>query len=216
MLQVCLSGYCIYFTHTLHVFHLDVPYDCNGFQVFSGVLFTCFRSMFKVFQQASDVRWSVVFGCFKSRLGIASILPTFCCIISPDGGRVSIRCRGQVLPNRRRRAPFPSCRLGGTGPAWSMKRSTARGRPNAGDCSDVRTLATKARLVGPYRTEPILFHQLANPVSYVRTNPVPSIGQSGSFNWPCHSHLLHKTDHCDWTSNFHHKEQHRWSEEGAD
>jgi hypothetical protein len=37
MLQVCLSGCSICFTHTLHVFYLDVGYGCNGFQVFSGV-----------------------------------------------------------------------------------------------------------------------------------------------------------------------------------
>ena len=34
MLQVCLSGCCIYFTHTLHVFYLDIAYICNSFQVF--------------------------------------------------------------------------------------------------------------------------------------------------------------------------------------
>jgi len=37
MLQVCLRGCCLCFTHTLHVFYLDVAYGCNGFQVFSGV-----------------------------------------------------------------------------------------------------------------------------------------------------------------------------------
>jgi hypothetical protein len=36
MLQVCLSRCCICFTHTLHVFYLDVAYGSNGFQVFSG------------------------------------------------------------------------------------------------------------------------------------------------------------------------------------
>jgi hypothetical protein len=37
MLQVCLSECCIYFTHMLQVFYLDVVYVCNDFQVFSGV-----------------------------------------------------------------------------------------------------------------------------------------------------------------------------------
>jgi hypothetical protein len=31
MLQVCLSGCCIYFKHMLQVFCLDVAYICNGF-----------------------------------------------------------------------------------------------------------------------------------------------------------------------------------------
>ena len=40
MLQVCLSGCCICFTHMLQVFYLDVAYVCNGFQAF----FRCFCS----------------------------------------------------------------------------------------------------------------------------------------------------------------------------
>jgi hypothetical protein len=31
MLQVCLSGCCICFTHMLQVFYMDVAYVCNGF-----------------------------------------------------------------------------------------------------------------------------------------------------------------------------------------
>ena len=31
MLQVCLSGCCIFYTHMLQVFYLDVTYVCNGF-----------------------------------------------------------------------------------------------------------------------------------------------------------------------------------------
>jgi hypothetical protein len=37
-LQVYLSGCCICFTHMLQVFHMDVAYACNGFQVFLTVL----------------------------------------------------------------------------------------------------------------------------------------------------------------------------------
>jgi hypothetical protein len=44
-------------------------------------------------------------------LSVASLLPNFRCIISvcppPGAGRASIRCRGQVLPNRRCRASPP-------------------------------------------------------------------------------------------------------------
>jgi hypothetical protein len=68
---------------------------------------------------------------FKSKSGVASLLPTFCCIISSDAGRASIRRRGRVLPNRRCHAPFPSCHSGGVGPAWSTKRSATRERPDA-------------------------------------------------------------------------------------
>jgi hypothetical protein len=34
MLQVCLSGCYICFTHILHLFYLDVASGCNVFQVF--------------------------------------------------------------------------------------------------------------------------------------------------------------------------------------
>jgi hypothetical protein len=44
MLQVFLSGYYICFTHTLHVFYLNVACGCHGFQV-------CFKSFFQVFQK---------------------------------------------------------------------------------------------------------------------------------------------------------------------
>jgi hypothetical protein len=34
MLHMCLSGCCICFIHTLHMFYLDVAYGYNNFQVF--------------------------------------------------------------------------------------------------------------------------------------------------------------------------------------
>ena len=51
MLQVCLSGCFICFTHTLHVFYLDVAYGCNGFQVFQkhvSSVSTVFRRMLQL------------------------------------------------------------------------------------------------------------------------------------------------------------------------
>ena len=54
MLQVCLFGCCICFTHMLQMFYLDVAYVYNGFQVFSGVC-EFFRRMFQVFHLSSDV-----------------------------------------------------------------------------------------------------------------------------------------------------------------
>jgi hypothetical protein len=115
------------FTHTLHVFYLDVAYGCNGFQVFSGVFSSVLKACFKCFHCLQTYVATVVFGCFKSRSGVASLLPTFCYIVSPGVGRASIRRHGWVLLNRRRRTPFPSCRSGSSGPAWSAERSAARG-----------------------------------------------------------------------------------------
>jgi hypothetical protein len=44
MLQLCLSGCCICFTHMLHVFYSDIAYGCNGFS-------SMFRVCFQVFQK---------------------------------------------------------------------------------------------------------------------------------------------------------------------
>jgi hypothetical protein len=68
MLQVCLSGCCICFTHMLQVYYLDVAYVCNVFQVF-----------FQVFQMhvssvSSDffVRYKCLhLDVLKSRSGVA-------------------------------------------------------------------------------------------------------------------------------------------------
>jgi hypothetical protein len=54
----------------------------------------------------------VIFVCFKSRSGVATLLPTFCCMVSRGAGRASIQCRGRVLPNQRCHTPCPSCRSG--------------------------------------------------------------------------------------------------------
>jgi hypothetical protein len=125
MLHVCLFGWCICFTHTLHVFYLDVCVCCNGFQVFQ--------------KQVSSVL--IAFRCMLQLLYL-DISKVDRCYISPHHLLLHhlsrrrqgiIQRRGRVLPNRRRRAPLPSCRSGGAGPgpAWSTKRSVARGRPGA-------------------------------------------------------------------------------------
>jgi hypothetical protein len=49
MLQVCLSGCCICFTHMLQVFYMDVAYVCNGFQMFSDVFASGSDTCFKCF-----------------------------------------------------------------------------------------------------------------------------------------------------------------------
>ena len=88
MLQVCLSGCCICFTHTLHVFYLDVAYGCSGFQVFfqvfSEVCFKCFNCL-------QTYVATIVFGCFKSRSDVASLQPPPSSASSLHGaGRASI------------------------------------------------------------------------------------------------------------------------------
>jgi hypothetical protein len=56
MLQVCLSGYCIRFTHMLQVFYLDIAYVLQCFScVFPGAFASVFRSMFEVFYLSLDV-----------------------------------------------------------------------------------------------------------------------------------------------------------------
>jgi hypothetical protein len=50
MLQVCLCGSCICFTHILQVFYLDVAYVCNGFQVFLLVFQMHFSSVSSIFR----------------------------------------------------------------------------------------------------------------------------------------------------------------------
>jgi hypothetical protein len=58
MLLICYKGcthmlQVFYLYVELQVFYLDVAYVCNGFYVFSGVFFKCFRSMFQVFHLSS-------------------------------------------------------------------------------------------------------------------------------------------------------------------
>jgi hypothetical protein len=62
MLQVCLSRCYICFTHTLHVFYLDV---CIWLQWFSGVFSSVSEVCFKCFNCFQTYVATVVFGCFK-------------------------------------------------------------------------------------------------------------------------------------------------------
>jgi hypothetical protein len=106
MLQVCLSGCCICFIHTLHMFYLDVVYGCNGFQVldvFSSGLEACF----KCFIYLQTYIATVVFVCYKSNrvlhLSSPSAASSRCVLLPVEpfwiGGAT----------------PFPSYRLGGAG-----------------------------------------------------------------------------------------------------
>jgi hypothetical protein len=72
-LQVCLSGCCIYFTHMLQVFYLDVTYACNGFQVFFMCFCKYFKRMLQVFQLLRMYIVNISFGCCKNRSNIAHV-----------------------------------------------------------------------------------------------------------------------------------------------
>jgi hypothetical protein len=50
MLQVCLFGYCMCFTHMLQAFYLDVAYVCNCFSCVSGACFECFNCFVRMLQ----------------------------------------------------------------------------------------------------------------------------------------------------------------------
>jgi hypothetical protein len=63
MLQVCLSGFCICFTHKLQVFYLDVAYVLIWFQVFFCKCFICLLLYIA----------SVASRCFKSRSAVARV-----------------------------------------------------------------------------------------------------------------------------------------------
>ena len=55
MLQVCLFGYCICFTHMLQVFYLDVVYVLQWFSSIFMCFCKCFTCMFQVFHLPSDI-----------------------------------------------------------------------------------------------------------------------------------------------------------------
>jgi len=144
MLQVYLSGYCICFTHTLYVFYLDVAYDCNGSSVlrfFSSDSEAC-SECFNCLQTYVSI---VIFECFKNRSGVASLLPTFCCIVlcvllpAPAGHSYNAAARSFRIGGA---TPFPLLSLGQHGPRVERaKRSAACGvRP------DVRALALPTQI----------------------------------------------------------------------
>jgi hypothetical protein len=88
LMLVCLSGYCIYFTHMLQVFIWMLHMFCNGFQVcFVSVSDTCFKYL--IYLQTYIA--SVASGCFKSRSGVAHVVmwPTYRSLLLLLG-----RCRG--------------------------------------------------------------------------------------------------------------------------
>jgi hypothetical protein len=81
MLQVCLFGCCICFTHMSQLFYLMLCMFYDGFKCFSGVFVNVSDACFKCFICLQMYVASVVSGCFKSRSGVAS--PSLPSIVSP-------------------------------------------------------------------------------------------------------------------------------------
>jgi hypothetical protein len=74
MLQVCLFGCCICFTHMLQVFYLDVAYVfAMVFQVFSGIFTSVADTCFKGFICLHTYVANISSECFKSRSGVAHV-----------------------------------------------------------------------------------------------------------------------------------------------
>jgi hypothetical protein len=65
MLQLCLSGCYICFTHMLHVFDLELRMVVMVFKCVSSVFSKCFRSMFQVFHMPSDVYFNCSISMFQ-------------------------------------------------------------------------------------------------------------------------------------------------------
>jgi hypothetical protein len=97
MFQQCFPDACCVCVY-LHVAY--VPHICC--MCFIRML-RIVAMVFKCFNRLQMYIAIVVFGCFKSRSGVASLLSTFCYIVSMcpplSAVRVSIRRRGRVLPN---------------------------------------------------------------------------------------------------------------------
>jgi hypothetical protein len=136
------------FIWMLHMFHTYVAcvlfrcvYVCNGFQVFSGVLFQVFQkhvlSVSFVFRRMLQLLYldvskvDQVLHLFSSPSAISRR-----CVLFPapvghpyDATTGSFRIRGVV--------PFPSCCSGDAGLAWSAENRVQ----HVSVCPDVRTLA---------------------------------------------------------------------------
>jgi hypothetical protein len=126
----------------LHIFHTYVACVLFGCLYMVAMIFKCFLGVFtsvsevcfKCFNCFQTYVATVVFRCFKIDrvLHFSSLI--FYCIVSPGAVRASIRRRGRVLPNRRRRTLFPSCRSDSTAPHGSRN-----GVKHAGVRPDART-----------------------------------------------------------------------------
>jgi hypothetical protein len=117
--KVCYPCFiCVFWTHVasvfiwmLHMFHIYVACVLSGCCVWLQWFSSVFRCFFKCFNCLQMYVATVVSRCFKSKSSIASLLLAFYCIVSvcplPVTDRASIRRRGRVLLNWRRR---PLCR----------------------------------------------------------------------------------------------------------
>jgi hypothetical protein len=124
-------------TYTLHAFYMDVMYGCNGFQLFSGVFLSVSEACFKYFLYLQTYITTVVFGCFKSRSGVASLLLG----MSSSRHRQGIHMTPQPGLSKSKALPLPLLLFGRRRPhVERAKQSAARRRP------DIRTLALRSHL----------------------------------------------------------------------
>jgi len=128
MLQVCFSRCCICFTHTLHVFYLDVAYGCNGFQAFFQMFFssvsTAFTRMLQLlYLDVSKVDRVLHLSSAPSAASSRRVLLPAPTRHPYDVAAGSFRIGGAV--------PFPLLSLGRHGPrVEGAKQSASRRRPS--------------------------------------------------------------------------------------
>jgi hypothetical protein len=135
MLQVCLSGSCICFTHMLQMFYLDVAYVWKGFKCFSGVFACASDACFKCFICLQTYVASVACRRFKSRSRVTS--PSSPSVASPRCLLLLLLAPVGHLIRRHGGAHCGSFRTGGTGghhplPLFSMLVIFGRRRPPRG------------------------------------------------------------------------------------
>jgi hypothetical protein len=114
----------------LQVFHLDIAYVCNCFQMFLGVFTIVSDSCFKCFIYLILYVATIIYTCFKCRSGVVHRM----CIESGGWRGRRLGRLGRCLERRGRR-------LGGMGPPLCARSRARRVRRSLAPCvSTVRTL----------------------------------------------------------------------------
>ena len=85
------------FIYMLHMFYTYIACILFRRLCMVAIVFKCFlvffsvsEACFKCLNYLQTYVTTIIFGCFKSKSSVASLLPTFCCVISPSVGRASI------------------------------------------------------------------------------------------------------------------------------
>jgi hypothetical protein len=134
----------------LQVFHLDIEYICNDFQLFSGIFISVLDALFKCFICVLLYVAIVSFGCFKNRPGVAHGMRVGSGWrhgkrSGQHGQRLGVaRARCCSACSRARRARALACLLCGT--VWTLAPRIKR--PGASK-SDNRWLGPNISLLAP-------------------------------------------------------------------